>query len=134
MSPIDMHYCTSSVHFPPLPCTKRLLGSQSGTAAAGHHACGAISAKSLRSASIPQMMMRHHRVHPHGTRMAVQENTHSVMIPIPSHIKAEVVLPTKIMLSCTDKHLLGLFAAKVRSWRKPEAGDSILELMSFDRG
>ncbi|KLO11461.1 ribosomal protein L6 [Schizopora paradoxa] len=47
--------------------------------------------------------------------------SHSVMIPIPSHIKAEVLLPTKIMLSCTDKHLLGLFAAKVRSWRKPES-------------
>ena len=28
--------------------------------------------------------------------------------------------PTKIVLSCTDKHLLGLFAAKVRGYRKPE--------------
>ena len=46
--------------------------------------------------------------------------SHSVFVPIPAHIKAEVPLPTKIVLSCTDKHLLGLFAAKVREWRKPE--------------
>ncbi|EJC98095.1 ribosomal protein L6 [Fomitiporia mediterranea MF3/22] len=46
--------------------------------------------------------------------------SHSVFVPIPAYIKAEVRLPTKIVLSCTDKHLLGLFAAKVRSWRPPE--------------
>lgn len=46
--------------------------------------------------------------------------SHSVLVPIPAYIKAEVPLPTKIVLSCTDKHLLGLFAAKVREWRKPE--------------
>lgn len=46
--------------------------------------------------------------------------SHSVLVPIPAYIKAEVPLPTKIILSCTDKHLLGLFAAKVREWRKPE--------------
>ncbi|KAJ6559204.1 ribosomal protein L6 [Mycena vulgaris] len=46
--------------------------------------------------------------------------SHSVLVPIPPHIKAEVPLPTKIMLSCTDKHQLGLFAAKVQSYRKPE--------------
>ncbi|KAG6899223.1 hypothetical protein C0993_012137 [Termitomyces sp. T159_Od127] len=46
--------------------------------------------------------------------------SHSVYVPIPTHIKAEVPTPTKIVLSCTDKHLLGLFAAKVRGYRKPE--------------
>ena len=46
--------------------------------------------------------------------------SHSVLEPIPAHIKVEVPLPTKMILSCTDKHLLGLFAAKVREWRKPE--------------
>jgi large subunit ribosomal protein L6 len=46
--------------------------------------------------------------------------SHTVFVPIPPHIKAEVPAPTKIVLSCNDKHLLGLFAAKVRAWRKPE--------------
>ena len=46
--------------------------------------------------------------------------SHAVYVPIPAHIKAEVPSPTKIFLECTDKHLLGLFAAKVRSYRKPE--------------
>ncbi|RXW23423.1 hypothetical protein EST38_g2449 [Candolleomyces aberdarensis] len=46
--------------------------------------------------------------------------SHTVYILVPQHIKAEVPSPTKIVLSCTDKHLLGLFAAEVRSWRKPE--------------
>ncbi|KDR82683.1 hypothetical protein GALMADRAFT_88227 [Galerina marginata CBS 339.88] len=46
--------------------------------------------------------------------------SHSVLVPIPSHIKAEVPSATKIVLFCTDKHLLGLFAAKIRGYRKPE--------------
>ncbi|KAJ6584966.1 ribosomal protein L6, alpha-beta domain-containing protein [Mycena capillaripes] len=46
--------------------------------------------------------------------------SHPVFVPIPPHIKAEVPLPTKITLFCTDKHQLGLFAAKVQSYRKPE--------------
>jgi large subunit ribosomal protein L6 len=46
--------------------------------------------------------------------------SHSVLCPIPAHIKAEVPLPTKIIISCNDKHQLGLFAAKIRSYRKPE--------------
>lgn len=46
--------------------------------------------------------------------------SHSVYVPIPAHIKAEVPHATKITLSCNDKHQLGLFAASVRSWRKPE--------------
>jgi large subunit ribosomal protein L6 len=46
--------------------------------------------------------------------------SHPVFVPIPPHIRAEVPLPTKIVLHCTDKHKLGLFAAKVRKWRPPE--------------
>jgi large subunit ribosomal protein L6 len=46
--------------------------------------------------------------------------SHPVYVPIPPHINAEVPSPTKIVLSCTDKHQLGLFAAKVRGYRKPE--------------
>ena len=46
--------------------------------------------------------------------------SHSVFVPVPAHIKAEVPYATKILLSCTDKHLLGLFAAQVRKWRPPE--------------
>lgn len=46
--------------------------------------------------------------------------SHSVFVPVPSHIKAEVPSPTKIVLFCTDKHQLGLFAAKIREYRKPE--------------
>ncbi|KAF8478162.1 ribosomal protein L6, alpha-beta domain-containing protein [Russula ochroleuca] len=46
--------------------------------------------------------------------------SHPVIVPVPDHIKAEVPYPTKIALSCTDKHQLGLFAAKVRKWRPPE--------------
>lgn len=46
--------------------------------------------------------------------------SHPVFVPIPSYIHAEVPSPTKIVLSCTDKHLLGLFAAKIRGYRIPE--------------
>lgn len=47
-------------------------------------------------------------------------HSHNIIVPIPPHIKAEVPIPTKIVLSCTDKHQLGLFAAKIREYRKPE--------------
>lgn len=46
--------------------------------------------------------------------------SHPVIVPVPDHVKAEVPYPTKIVLNCTDKHQLGLFAAKVRKWRPPE--------------
>ncbi len=46
--------------------------------------------------------------------------SHPVVVPVPDHIKAEVPHPTKIVLSCMDKHQLGLFAARVRKWRPPE--------------
>ncbi|KAG2151408.1 ribosomal protein L6, alpha-beta domain-containing protein [Suillus clintonianus] len=47
-------------------------------------------------------------------------HSHNVYVPIPAHIKANVPSPTKIILFCTDKHLLGLFAASIRKWRPPE--------------
>jgi len=47
-------------------------------------------------------------------------HSHPIFVPIPKHITAEVPSATKIVLSCNDKHLLGLFAAKIRSFRKPE--------------
>ncbi|KAG1848722.1 ribosomal protein L6, alpha-beta domain-containing protein [Suillus subalutaceus] len=47
-------------------------------------------------------------------------HSHNVYVPIPAHIKATVPSPTKITLFCTDKHLLGLFAARIRKWRPPE--------------
>ena len=57
--------------------------------------------------------------------------SHSVFVPIPSHIKAEVPTATKIVLSCTDKHQLGLFAAKVKKWRPPEPYKGKVRAISF---
>ncbi|KAF8635799.1 hypothetical protein AX15_000006 [Amanita polypyramis BW_CC] len=47
-------------------------------------------------------------------------HSHNIFVPVPPHIKAQVPSATKIVLSCTDKHRLGLFAAKIREFRKPE--------------
>ncbi|KAI0061690.1 ribosomal protein L6 [Artomyces pyxidatus] len=56
-----------------------------------------------------------------GMRLSMKVGfSHLVNVPIPAHIKVEVPYATKIVLSCTDKHQLGLFAAKVRKWRPPE--------------
>ncbi|KAH7877960.1 ribosomal protein L6, alpha-beta domain-containing protein [Lentinula edodes] len=56
-----------------------------------------------------------------GRRLSMKLGySHTVYVPIPPHISCEVPTPTKIVVSCTDKHLLGLFAAKVRGHRKPE--------------
>ncbi|CAK5270311.1 unnamed protein product [Mycena citricolor] len=56
-----------------------------------------------------------------GKRIAMKLGySHSVYIPVPPHIKAEVPTPTKITLFCTNKHQLGQFCAKVQSYRKPE--------------
>lgn len=45
---------------------------------------------------------------------------HPVYIDIPSDITVTTPQPTRIVLSGTDKQRLGLFAAKIRRWRKPE--------------
>jgi len=46
--------------------------------------------------------------------------SHPVNIDIPDGIAVEVVQNTTINIKACDKEQLGLFAAKVRSWRPPE--------------
>ena len=63
-----------------------------------------------------------------GYRAAVQGNeislnlgySHPVKIEIPKTVTVEVVQNTTINLKSCDKELLGLFAANIRSWRRPE--------------
>jgi large subunit ribosomal protein L6 len=63
-----------------------------------------------------------------GYRAAVQGNeiilnlgySHPVRIKIPKEILVEVIQNTTITLKSCDKELLGLFAANIRAWRKPE--------------
>jgi large subunit ribosomal protein L6 len=46
--------------------------------------------------------------------------SHPVKIDIPDPISIEVVQNTTINLKSCDKELLGLFAANIRAWRRPE--------------
>jgi large subunit ribosomal protein L6 len=50
--------------------------------------------------------------------------SHIIMFELPKEIKAEVKSEKKgnttLIMSCIDKQLLGLVAAKIRSFRKPE--------------
>ena len=46
--------------------------------------------------------------------------SHPVKIEIPETVSVEVVQNTTINLKSCDKALLGLFAANIRSWRRPE--------------
>lgn len=63
-----------------------------------------------------------------GYRAAVQGKdivlslgfSHPVSIKIPETVSVEVVQNTTINLKSCDKELLGLFAAKIRAWRRPE--------------
>ena len=63
-----------------------------------------------------------------GYRAAVQGKSivlnlgysHPVNIDIPDGIEVEVVQTTTLNIKACDKEQLGLFAAKVRSWRPPE--------------
>ena len=63
-----------------------------------------------------------------GYRAAVKGNeltlslgySHPVKMDIPKSIAVEVVQNTTINLKSCDKELLGLFASKVRAWRRPE--------------
>ena len=63
-----------------------------------------------------------------GYRAAVQGKeivlnlgySHPVKIEIPNDVSVEVVQNTTINLKSCDKELLGLFAANIRAWRKPE--------------
>jgi large subunit ribosomal protein L6 len=63
-----------------------------------------------------------------GYRAAVQGKeivlnlgySHPVKMTIPETISVEVVQNTTINLKSCDKELLGLFASKIRAWRRPE--------------
>ena len=63
-----------------------------------------------------------------GYRAAVQGKeivlnlgySHPVNIEIPEAVSVEVVQNTTINLKSCDKELLGLFAANIRAWRRPE--------------
>jgi len=63
-----------------------------------------------------------------GYRAAVQGKeivlnlgySHPVNIEIPETVSVEVVQNTTINLKSCDKELLGLFASKIREWRRPE--------------
>lgn len=63
-----------------------------------------------------------------GYRAAVQGKeiilnlgySHPVKIDIPNEMSVEVVQNTTINLKSSDKELLGLFAANIRAWRRPE--------------
>ena len=63
-----------------------------------------------------------------GYRANVQKNeitlslgySHPVKLDIPKDVSVEVVKNTTINLKSCDKELLGLFAANIRAWRRPE--------------
>ena len=63
-----------------------------------------------------------------GYRAAVQGKeiilnlgySHPVKMEIPKEISIEVAQNTTINLKSCDKELLGLFASKIRAWRRPE--------------
>ena len=63
-----------------------------------------------------------------GYRAAVQGKeivlnlgySHPVKMEIPQEISVEVAQNTTINLKSCDKELLGLFAANIRAWRRPE--------------
>lgn len=63
-----------------------------------------------------------------GYRAAVQGKkivlnlgySHPVQIEIPNEISVEVTQNTTINLKSCNKELLGLFAANIRAWRRPE--------------
>ena len=63
-----------------------------------------------------------------GYRAAVQGKeivlnlgySHPVNIEIPELISVEVIQNTTVKLKSCDKELLGLFAANIRAWRRPE--------------
>lgn len=63
-----------------------------------------------------------------GYRAAVQGKeiilnlgySHPVKIAIPNEMSVEIVQNTTINLKSCDKELLGLFAANIRAWRRPE--------------
>ena len=63
-----------------------------------------------------------------GYRAAVQGKeivlnlgySHPIKMEIPEEISVEVAQNTTVNLKSCDKELLGLFASKIRAWRRPE--------------
>ena len=63
-----------------------------------------------------------------GYRAVVQGNqiilylgySHPVNMEIPKNVSVEIAQNTTINLKSCDKELLGLFASKIRAWRRPE--------------
>ncbi|MDD5363051.1 MAG: 50S ribosomal protein L6 [Ignavibacteria bacterium] len=46
--------------------------------------------------------------------------SHPIIFKAPAEVKLEVPVPTNIVISGIDKQLVGLIAAKIRSFRQPE--------------
>ncbi|MCK9282373.1 MAG: 50S ribosomal protein L6 [Melioribacteraceae bacterium] len=46
--------------------------------------------------------------------------SHPIFFQVPEEVKLEVVTPTQLKVSGSDKELVGLVAAKIRSLKKPE--------------
>jgi large subunit ribosomal protein L6 len=56
-----------------------------------------------------------------GQRLRLKlDFAHDVLMPIPDYLTVEIPQPTRIVLRGNDKHLIGLYASKIRAWRKPE--------------
>lgn len=82
-----------------------------------------------------------------GYKAVIEKNTitlnlgysHTIKKVIPSEIQVNILQNTNIVLKSCDKEKLGLFASKIRSYRKPEPykGKGILfdnELIIFKKG
>lgn len=62
-----------------------------------------------------------YRANLNGKALAVNAGySHIVELPIPEGIKVEVPAPTEIIVSGSDKQLVGQFAAEIRAIRRPE--------------
>jgi large subunit ribosomal protein L6 len=67
-------------------------------------------------------------IHGVGYRAALKDNTvvlsmgfsHLVELPVPAGVKAEIPKNTQVIISGADKQVVGEFAAKIRSVKKPE--------------
>jgi large subunit ribosomal protein L6 len=46
--------------------------------------------------------------------------SHPIFFQVPEEVKLEVITPTQLKVSGSDKELIGLVAAKIRSLKKPE--------------
>lgn len=46
--------------------------------------------------------------------------SHKVDLDVPKNLKAEIISPTELKISGIDKQKVGEFAAKIKSFRKPE--------------